>query len=115
LLPSSVATLQVRQPRGTRNDRLANAFTSTRTTRRTLVGRAALGIGVVGASGFTLTEAVAQDTATPSTSHSAAYFRVTGPTVVIEYSPQQMGGDAANQIHGIYRDPTNDYGASFAS
>jgi len=47
----------------------------------------------------------------PTTQGSAAYFRVTGPTLVIEYSPQQMGGDPANHIHGIYRDPTNDYGA----
>jgi hypothetical protein len=50
----------------------------------------------------------------PTTQGSAAYFRVTGPTIVIEYSPQQMGGNAANHIHGIYRDPTNDYGAKYA-
>jgi hypothetical protein len=49
----------------------------------------------------------------PTTKGSAAYFRVTGPTIVIEYSPQQMGGNAANHIHGIYRDPTNDYGAKY--
>jgi hypothetical protein len=49
----------------------------------------------------------------PTTPGSAAYFRITGPTIVIEYSPQQMGGDAANHIHGIYRDPTNDYGAKY--
>jgi hypothetical protein len=47
----------------------------------------------------------------PTTAGSAAYFRITGPTIVIEYSPQSMGGDAANHIHGIYRDPTNEYGA----
>ncbi len=47
----------------------------------------------------------------PTTPGSAAYFRITGPTIVIEYSPQSMGGDAANHIHGIYRDPTNEYGA----
>jgi Protein of unknown function (DUF3500) len=46
----------------------------------------------------------------PTTKGSAAYFRVTGPTIVIEYSPQQGG----NHIHGIYRDPTNDYGAKYA-
>jgi hypothetical protein len=50
----------------------------------------------------------------PTTKGSAAYFRITGPTLVIEYSPQQMGGDPANHIHGIYRDPTNDYGAKYA-
>jgi hypothetical protein len=37
-----------------------------------------------------------------------AYYRVQGPTVVIEYAPQQ--GDI-DHIHTIYRDPTNDYGA----
>jgi Protein of unknown function (DUF3500) len=50
-----------------------------------------------------------------TTAGSAAYFRVTGPHVVIEYSPQSMGGDAANHIHGIYRDPTNDYGSAITS
>lgn len=49
----------------------------------------------------------------PTTEGSAAHFRVTGPTLVIEYSPQEMGGDAANHVHGIYRDPTNDYGAKY--
>jgi hypothetical protein len=37
-----------------------------------------------------------------------AYYRIQGPTVVIEYAPQQ--GDI-DHIHTIYRDPTNDYGA----
>jgi hypothetical protein len=36
-----------------------------------------------------------------------AYYRIQGPTVVIEYAPQQ--GDL-DHIHTIYRDPTNDYG-----
>lgn len=51
----------------------------------------------------------------PTTTGSAAYFRVTGPKIVIEYSPQSMGGNAANHIHGIYRDPTNDYGAAWTN
>ncbi len=37
-----------------------------------------------------------------------AYYRIQGPTVIIEYAPQQ--GDIEH-IHTIYRDPTNDYGA----
>jgi len=37
-----------------------------------------------------------------------AYYRIQGPTIVIEYAPQQ--GDV-DHIHTIYRDPTNDYGA----
>ena len=40
----------------------------------------------------------------------AAYFRIQGPTVVIEYSPQTLGGDPTMHIHSMYRDPTNDYG-----
>ena len=43
-----------------------------------------------------------------TTDNGLAYFRIQGPTVVIEYAPQQ--GDA-DHIHTIYRDPTNDYGA----
>jgi hypothetical protein len=46
----------------------------------------------------------------PTTNGSAAYFRIQGPTLVIEYAPQ--GG--VDHIHTIYRDPTNDYGARFA-
>jgi hypothetical protein len=42
---------------------------------------------------------------------SAAYFRIQGPTLIIEYAPQRSGGDATDHIHTIYRDPTNDYGA----
>lgn len=53
-----------------------------------------------------------------TTEGSAAYFRVTGPAIVIEYSPQQGGGQSSSvqgpqHIHGIYRDPTNDYGAKY--
>jgi hypothetical protein len=40
----------------------------------------------------------------------AAYFRIQGPTLVIEYAPQAMGGDPTMHIHAMYRDPTNDYG-----
>lgn len=43
----------------------------------------------------------------PLTNGSAAYFRIQGPTLVIEYAPQRD----VTHIHTIYRDPTNDYGA----
>lgn len=46
----------------------------------------------------------------PTTNGGAAYFRIQGPTLVIEYAPQ--GG--VDHIHTIYRDPTNDYCAKFA-
>jgi hypothetical protein len=41
-----------------------------------------------------------------------AYYRIQGPTLIIEYAPQQ--GDLEH-IHTIYRDPTNDYGAKLVS
>jgi hypothetical protein len=43
-------------------------------------------------------------------SNLTAYYRIQGPHLVIEYAPQQMGGDPAMHIHAMYRDPTNDYG-----
>jgi hypothetical protein len=46
----------------------------------------------------------------PTTNGSAAYFRIQGPTVMIEYAPQ---GSNTDHIHTFYRDPTNDYGAKF--
>lgn len=49
----------------------------------------------------------------PTAPGSPAYFRIQGPTLFIEYSPQRSrgGGLDNNHIHTIYRDPTNDYGA----
>ena len=44
-----------------------------------------------------------------------AYFRVTGPTVLIEYSPQGMDGDATDHAHNMYRDPTNEYGSKWTA
>jgi hypothetical protein len=49
----------------------------------------------------------------PVDSSRAAYFRIQGPTVVIEYAPQSLGGDPTKHIHTIYRDPTNDYGTKW--
>ena len=43
-----------------------------------------------------------------------AYFRIQGPTVIIEYAPQKLGGDVTMHLHSMYRDPTNDYGKKFA-
>ena len=42
-----------------------------------------------------------------------AYFRIQGPTVIIEYAPQKLGGDVTMHLHTMYRDPTNDYGKKF--
>ena len=43
-----------------------------------------------------------------------AYFRIQGPTLIIEYAPQKLGGDVTMHIHSMYRDPTNDYGRKFS-
>lgn len=40
-----------------------------------------------------------------------AYFRIQGPTVIIEFAPQR----SEMHIHSMYRDPTNDYGKKFGS
>jgi hypothetical protein len=46
----------------------------------------------------------------PTAKGSAAYFRVQGPSVVIEYAPQ--GG--TDHIHTVVRNPKDDYGAAEA-
>ena len=47
-----------------------------------------------------------------TTNGGLAYYRIQGPTLIIEYAPQQ--GDL-DHIHTIYRDPTNDYGAKLVT
>ena len=49
----------------------------------------------------------------PTTNGMPAYYRIQGPTLVIEYAPQPLGGDPTMHIHTIYRDPTNDYGKKY--
>lgn len=44
----------------------------------------------------------------PTAKGSAAYFRVQGPTVIIEYAPQ----GSTDHIHTVIRNPEDDYGAS---
>jgi hypothetical protein len=44
--------------------------------------------------------------------NGSAYYRIQGPRLVIEFSPQG-GGDSTMHVHTIYRDPTNDYGVKF--
>lgn len=46
----------------------------------------------------------------PTTAGSPAYFRIQGPTVLIEFAPQNLGGVPMNHIHTMYRDPSNEYG-----
>jgi len=44
----------------------------------------------------------------PTEPGSAAYYRIQGPTVIIEFAPQ--GGSGISHLHTMYRDPTSDYG-----
>lgn len=48
-----------------------------------------------------------------TTREGGAYFRVQGPTVLIEYAPQSTRGNDGrpDHVHTLYRDPTNDYAA----
>ena len=48
-----------------------------------------------------------------TTEPGAAYVRVTGPTIVMEYAPQSW--DAGGHLHSMYRDPTNQYGSAWTS
>jgi hypothetical protein len=50
----------------------------------------------------------------PTEKGAAAYFRIQGPSVFIEFAPQRLGGDTTQHIHTIYRDPTNEYGAKWS-
>ena len=45
----------------------------------------------------------------PTAGGSAAYFRVQGPTLVIEYAPQ----GSTDHIHTVIRNPTDDYGVKW--
>jgi hypothetical protein len=53
-------------------------------------------------------------TVTPG-ANIAAYYRIQGPHLVIEYAPQRMGADPSLHVHTMYRDPTNDYGRRFSA
>ena len=47
----------------------------------------------------------------PTAAGSAAYYRIQGPDLFIEWAPQSLGGSATNHIHAMYRELANDYGA----
>ena len=46
--------------------------------------------------------------------NGASYFRIQGPKLIIEFSPQQPGGDLTMHVHTIYRNPANAYGRALA-
>ena len=49
-----------------------------------------------------------------SDGNGSIYYRIQGPRLIIEFSTQGNVGDGGH-YHSIYRDPTNEYGASAAS
>jgi hypothetical protein len=52
----------------------------------------------------------------PTQPAGGAYFRVSGPTVHMEFAPQDgRQGGASNHVHTLYRDPANDYGRAWAA
>ena len=46
--------------------------------------------------------------------NGSSYYRIQGPHVIIEFSPQGVGGDQTMHVHTIYRDPLNNYGTAFS-
>jgi hypothetical protein len=49
----------------------------------------------------------------PMDNPSDVSYRVQGPSLIIEYACQDLGGDPLDHLHSMYRDPTNEYGAAF--
>lgn len=45
--------------------------------------------------------------------NGSSYYRIQGPRLLIEFSPQGVGGDPTLHVHTVYRDPTNRYGSRF--
>ncbi len=49
----------------------------------------------------------------PTVEDSDVSYRIQGPTLIIEYACQDLGGNPLDHLHSMYRDPTNEYGAGF--
>jgi hypothetical protein len=47
--------------------------------------------------------------------NGSSYYRIQGPKLIIEFSPQGVGGDPTMHVHTMYRDPTNDYGLALTA
>lgn len=51
----------------------------------------------------------------PTTDGGDYSYRLQGPTLIIEFAGQNLGGDPHNHLHSMYRDPTNEYGAKLGN
>ncbi len=49
----------------------------------------------------------------PTEAGGDASYLIQSPSILMEYSPQRLGGIPTNHIHAMYRDPSNDYGLGF--
>ncbi len=47
----------------------------------------------------------------PTESPADVSYRVQGPSLIVEYACQDLGGNPLDHLHSMYRDPTNEYGA----
>lgn len=47
--------------------------------------------------------------------NGSAYYRIQGPRLWIEFSPQGVGDDPTLHVHTVYRDPTNSYGNRYTA
>ena len=86
-----------------------------------LVGLIEARIGILNSDDFAATMAPVRASLNQSyfawygpSNAASAYFRVTNPNLVLEFSPQDLGGDASNHVHNMYRDPNNEYGSGWA-
>ena len=48
----------------------------------------------------------------PLTDGSDVSWRLQGPSLILEYACQDLGGDPLAHLHSMYRDPTNEYGVT---
>lgn len=46
----------------------------------------------------------------PTAPNSDISYYVTGPSLILEYACQDLGGNPLAHLHSMYRDPTNEYG-----
>ncbi|PYD80892.1 hypothetical protein CFR80_13210 [Komagataeibacter oboediens] len=45
--------------------------------------------------------------------NGVSYYRIQGPRLLIEFSPQGVGDDPTMHVHTVYRDPTDSYGSRY--
>ncbi|MEM9658185.1 MAG: DUF3500 domain-containing protein, partial [Planctomycetota bacterium] len=46
----------------------------------------------------------------PTEAVSDVSYSIQGPSLIIEYACQSLGGNPLDHLHTMYRDPTNEYG-----